>query len=161
MQVLREALSKEHPPSFTSAQVFLVVGICLMLCLVGGCYDGEAMIESTRSQVLKTRDAEIDLGKYHTTMPRDEYTNALTDITVHVFGMVPRYRVAEIRRQLKADEFRLRHSTLTAVRGTTREELAEPDLTKLRARIGKVVNEVLVDAPVKRIGFYEVQLQYE
>lgn len=162
MRSLREeANALVGPRSFTLPQVLLTVGICLLLCLFGGCYDGQQMIESTRTNVLKTRDAEIDLGNYETTMPRDSQTNAFTELSVHIFGTVPRYRVAEIKKQLRADEYRLRHSTLAALRGTTREELAEPDLAQFRARIEKAVNEVLTDAPVKQIGFYDVRLQYD
>ncbi len=146
---------------FTAAQLVLTLGVCLLLCLCGGCYDGHALVERARSAVLKSRDAEIDLGTYHTTMPRDPQTNAFTTLQVHVFGTAPRYHVSAIKKQLAADEFRLRHGTLTAIRGTTRAELAEPDLTIFRARIEKVVNDILADAPVKTIGFHDIQLQYD
>jgi flagellar basal body-associated protein FliL len=72
---------------------------------------------------------------------------------------VPRYRVPDVEKRLKVEEYRLRHETLGAVRSATRDELAEPSLTQLRERIEKVVNEILEDAPVKSIGFYEMSLR--
>lgn len=162
MRLVREgAFDASSPRMFTQGQVLLAIGACLMLCLFGGCYDSAAMIEATRDSVLKSRDVEVDLGTFQTTMPRDAETNAFTDLSVHLYGAVPRYRASDVRKQLKADAFRVRHSTLTALRDTTREELAEPDLTRFRARIEKVVNEVLADAPIKHIGFYDVRLEFE
>lgn len=136
--------------------------VLLLLCLAaacGGCYDGEALVERARSSALKTRLAEVDFGMYRTSLPRDQKTQTITELKLHIFGTVPRYRVPEIEKRIKADEYRLRHNTLGAVRTTTRDELAEPSLTQLRERIEVVVNEILEDAPVKSIGFYEVSLR--
>ena len=146
---------------FSPAQLMIAVWICLMLCLCGGCYDGHALVNEAHSAAIKSRAAEIDLGRYQTTLPRDLHSNAFTDLTIHIFGTVPRYRVSAIKKQLKADEYQLRHHTLAAVRETTRDELAEPDLSQLRGRIEKVVNEVLTDAPINSIGFYDIRMKYE
>jgi hypothetical protein len=108
---------------------------------------------------VKTRLAEVDFGTFQTTLPRAGDPHALTELKVHVFGTVPRYRVPEVKKQLKIEEYRLRAQTLTAVRQATRQELAEPSLVQLRARIERVVNEILAEAPVKSIGFYEVTLR--
>jgi hypothetical protein len=135
----------------------LLASCAAILC--GGCYDGQALVEAARSTALKTRTAEVDFGKFQTTLPRDPKTKSFTDVQLHIFGTVPRYRVPEIESQLKAELYRVRHETLQAVRTTTRDELAEPSLTQLRERIEEVVNEILVDSPVKSIGFYEVSLR--
>jgi hypothetical protein len=91
-------------------------------------------------------------------MPREPQTSSATELIMHIFGTVPRYRVPEIEKQLEADGFRLRHETLSAVRHATPEELSEPNLDKLRTRLEKVVNQNLKEAPVKSIGFYEVRM---
>jgi hypothetical protein len=78
---------------------------------------------------------------------------------LHIFGTVPRYKLAAVTRQLKTDEYRVRYETLTAVRQSTREELAEPNLAQLRARIEKVVNQLLADAPIQDIGFYQLTMR--
>lgn len=131
----------------------------LALGVLSGCYDGDALVKQAQSTALTTSLAEVDLGTFHTTLPRDPNTNAFTALELHIFGTVPRSRLAEVTKQLKADEYRVRHETLTAVRESNREELTDPTLEKLRARIEQVVNGVLTDAPVKEIGFYQLTLR--
>jgi hypothetical protein len=130
-----------------------------VLAAFSGCYDGEALVQAARSTAVTTRHAEVDLGMLQTTLPRDPATGAFTELKLHVFATVPRYRESDVKKQLKAEEYRVRAETLGAVRGASRDELAEPNLTKLRARIEKVMNEILAEAPVKSIGFYEVSLR--
>lgn len=153
--------SKPGPQRCTPAPLAVRLGwaaaiLCLALC--AGCYDGDVLVTQARSAALNTRLAEVDLGSFHTTLPRDPKSGSIPELNVHIFGTVPRYRVPAIEKQLKTDEFRLRHETLAAVRASTREELAEPGLTKLRARIERIINAILDDAPVKTIGFYDVTI---
>ena len=63
-------------------------------------------------------------------------------------------------RQIKAEEYRLRHEVIAAVRTAPVEELAEPNLTRLRTRIEKVVNGILEESPVNSIGFYSFRVTY-
>jgi hypothetical protein len=133
----------------------------LLLGSTSGCYDGDELITQARSAALVTRLAEIDLGSYHTSLPRDPKSGSVTNLSLHIFGNVPHYRVAEIERQLKIDEYRLRHETIAAVRATTSEELADPGLKSLRGRIENIVNGILHEAPVQAIGFYEVAIRQQ
>src|SRR5436190_21012600 len=133
-------------PAFETSTWIAILAAALALC--AGCYDGSEMVKQAQTAALKTRLAEIDLGKFQTTLPRDPVTNRFTAVDIHIFGTVPRYRLAAVTKQLKVDEYRVRHETLAAVRKSTREELAEPTFAQLRARIEKVVNDVLKDAPV-------------
>jgi hypothetical protein len=134
-----------------------ILAVALSLC--AGCYDGGEMVKQAQSVALKTRLAEVDLGKFQTTLPRDPVTNRFTAVDIHIFGTVPRYRLAAVTKQLKVDEYRVRHETLVAVRKSTREELAEPTFAQLRERIEKVVNGVLEDAPLKEVGFYQLTMR--
>jgi hypothetical protein len=134
-----------------------ILAVALALC--AGCYDGSEMVKQAQSVALKTRLAEIDLGQFKTTLPRDPVTNHFTALDIHIFGTVPRYRLAAVTKQLKNDEYRMRHETLVAVRKSTREELAEPNFAQLRARLEKVVNGLLEDAPVKEVGFYQLTMR--
>ena len=93
-------------------------------------------------------------------MPKDSENKSLTEVKLHLFGMVPWYRASKVERQLKTEDFRLRHEMLAAVREATPAELADPDLAQLRMRIVKVVNEILADAPIETIGFYDVCVTY-
>jgi hypothetical protein len=135
--------------------------VIAILCatLTQGCYDGEVLIKQARSKAVTTRLAEVDLGSFHTTMPRDPNSVSLTELKLHIFGTVPRYRVPEVRQQLKRESYRLRHETLAAVRQATPQELAEPSLARLRKRIESVVNGIIAEAPVKAIGFYEFTMR--
>jgi len=135
------------------------VALALVVGSTAGCYDGEALVARARSAALNSRLAEVDLGTFYTSLPRDPDSPSLTEIKLHIFGTVPRYRVPEIEKQLRTEAYRLRHATLTAVRRSTRDELAEPNFTALRARIEEVVNQNLVDAPVKSIGFYDIAVR--
>ena len=141
------------------APCVLGVSTLLVCACCAGCYDGDDLVKRARSAALTTRLAEVDLGTFQTTLPGNSLSSALTELEVHVFGTVPRYRVPAIETQLKTEEFRLRHEMLAAIRTTTQEELTEPSLIGMRSRIGTVVNGVLADAPVKTIGFYEISVR--
>jgi hypothetical protein len=133
--------------------------VALLLGSIFGCYDGDELVTQARSAAVSTRLAEVDLGAFHTSLPRDPKSGSVTKLSLHIFGNVPHYRVGAIERQLRIDEYRLRHETIAAVRATTREELADPSLQSLRERIEHIVNGILEEAPVKTIGFYEVAIR--
>jgi len=126
---------------------------------ISGCYDGQVLVTRARSAALDTRLAEIDLGSFHTSLPRDPESGLITELGLHIFGNVPHYRVAAINRQIGIEEYRLRHEIIAAVRATSNGELAEPSLKSLRARIELIVNGILEEAPVEAIGFYEVTIR--
>ncbi len=156
--------SNQPQPNLRKRRCVTLVGTALLLAIVlasPGCYDGKAIIERVRSAALRNRLEEIDLGTFRTTMPRDPETNAFAEIEIHVFGTAPRYRVKSIEKQLEKDNYRLRHETLIVVRDATLQDLAEPDLTELRARIERVANQILDDAPIKSIGFYDMRITYQ
>jgi hypothetical protein len=136
-----------------------IVAIIIVAGMCAGCYDSQALVEHARSVALNTRLAEVDLGAYHTTLPRDLQTGLFTELDIHIFGTVPRYRVPDIEKQLKSEEYRLRHEILATLRRTTPAELAEPSLGRMRERIEQRMNSLLNEQPVKRIGFYSVRLR--
>jgi hypothetical protein len=131
----------------------------LALLFVTGCYDGDVLVQAARSTAVQTRLAEVDFGTFQIMLPRDPKSGLYTEMKLHVFGTVPRYRESEVKNQLKAEEYRVRAETLGAVRAANRDELAEPSLTKLRERIERVMNQILAEEPVKSVGFYEVSLR--
>jgi hypothetical protein len=129
------------------------------LALVSGCYDGEALVKEAQSTALTTSLAEVDLGEYATTLPRDPNTGTFTSVELHIFGTVPRSRLSEVKKQIQADGYRVRHEALAAVRRSTREEFTDPKFTALRTRLEQVVNKVLADAPLKGVGFYQLTVR--
>jgi flagellar basal body-associated protein FliL len=141
-----------------SRSVVLLV-LPVAIALMSGCYDGAAMLKQAHSTALSSSVVEVDLGTYRTTLPRDPNTNTFVELEIHVFGTVSRAHLADVEKQLKTDDYRVRQETLTAVRSSTREELTDPTLTQLRARIEQVLNKVLADAPLKEVGFYQLSLR--
>ena len=123
-----------------------------------GCYDSNELLEQVRTDALRSRTHEIDLGFYSTTMPRDPATHAFAKMELKMFGTVPQYRINSIEKQLKADGYRLRAATLAAIRETSAKELAEPNLAQLRNRLTHVANSVLEDAPIQSICFGHVRI---
>ncbi|HVT28703.1 MAG TPA: hypothetical protein VHE81_11875, partial [Lacipirellulaceae bacterium] len=112
---MRIAVSFKHCVGGTCSTAILAFA----LLASGGCYDGTEMLKEAQSAALNTRLAEVDLGTFETTLPRDPDTSHFTELNLHIFGTVPRYRLAAVTRQLKTDEFRVRYETLTAVREST------------------------------------------
>jgi hypothetical protein len=134
----------------------------IMLGLTGmissGCYDGEQLVELARSEAIRTRLEEIDLGTYRTTVPRDPETALVAELEFRIFANAPRYRIPAIKEALAEHGFRLRYETLAAVRQATPEELAEPNLVELRRRISDVTGNVLKDTGIQSIGFADLRL---
>jgi hypothetical protein len=136
--------------------------VLLLLTAIGlssGCYDGETLLKEAQSTALSTSLAEVDLGQYITTLPRDPNTGSFTTVDLHIFGTVPRSKLSEVKKQLAADGYRVRHAALTAVRSSLRDDLTDPKFAKLRARLEQVVNKELANAPVKQVGFYQLTVR--
>jgi hypothetical protein len=132
-----------------------------MTVFCAGCYDGHALVDQVRTDALRSRLHEVDLGTYRTTMPRDPKTNLLMDLELHLFGTVPQYKIRAIKDRIEEDNYRLRCETLAAIRETSGDELAEPDLASLRARLTDVVNKVLIDAALNTVGIEDIKIVYE
>lgn len=146
----------DHVPakrSTTRCHCLVLLAISLGWCT--GCYDGEALVKEARSRALRGRLAEVDLGQFHTMLPRDPDEVSLTELRLHMFGTAPRYRTKAIEEQLEKEGYRVRHETLAAIRQSTPAELAEPNLTSLRKRLESVMNGIFEESPVKSIGFYD------
>jgi len=116
-------------------------------------------LKQAEAAALSTTLAEVDLGIFQTTLPRDPKTGLFTTMELHIFGTVSRSKLSAVTAQIEIDNYRMRHEILIAVRKSTREDLADPSLTGLRARISEVVNKVLADALVKEIGFYQITVR--
>jgi hypothetical protein len=131
---------------------WLLTGIFLS----GGCYDGQALVELARAEAMQARLEEIDLGTYHTSLPRDPHFAAV-EIEFHIFGQVPRHRAPEIRQELELQRYRLRFAVITVARQANAEQFSEPDLSVLKERLKQAANEVLADEPIVAVGFQELR----
>ena len=83
---------------------------------------------------------------------------AMTEVDLHLFGESPRYKVETIRAQLKAERHRLRQASLVAIREATLDDLADPDLTKLRSELLAIANGVLDEPAIASLGFYDIRI---
>jgi hypothetical protein len=149
----------DHDGRKPAGPIMLLVLAALLVVSYSGCYDGEVLVTQARSAALNTRLAEINLGSFHTSLPRDPKSGLITEVGLHIFGNVPHYQVTAIDRQMTVEEYHLRHEIIAAIRATSNEELADPSLKSLRARIEHIVNGILDEAPVEAIGFYEVTIR--
>jgi hypothetical protein len=151
----------DQPSTGPWRQCCVALALACSLFVSTGCYDAHALVEQVRTDALRNRLHEVDLGTFHTTMPRDSKTNLLVQMELHLFGTAPQYRIRAIEERLASDGYRLRYETLAAIRETSGDELAEPELSHLRSRLTQVVNNVLADTPVKSIGIEEFKIVYE
>jgi len=156
----RDTNSAATPQSSPRVFRWLIFALLMACFLAGGCYNSKELLEQVQSDALRNQLHEVDLGYYHTTMPRNPATRTYTEMELRLFGMVPQYRVPAIEKQLKSDGYRLRFETLAAIRETSEEELIEPDLTRLRGRLTEVANNVLDDAPFKSIGLEDFRIEH-
>jgi hypothetical protein len=147
-----------HEVGHTTWQLILRATLAAGVVSCIGCYDSSVLVERMHSNATRSQSHEIDLGTYRTTMPRDRDTNAFVEMELRMFGTAPQYRIAAIKKQLKADGYLLRAATIAAMRETSPQELAEPDLSHLRERLTQVANHVLTDAPLQSIGFEHVRI---
>ena len=95
------------------------LGLSLLACT--GCYDSHALVDQVRTDALRNRLHEVDLGTYRTTMPRDPKTNLLMEMELHLFGTVPQYRIHSIENGSRATAigFATRLSPRSAKRAAT------------------------------------------
>lgn len=138
------------------AQIGWLLIPCAML-LTTGCYNSEALVERVRNDALRHRLEEIDLGSYGITMPRNPETSETIEVELKLFGSIARYKKSKAKKQLKREDFLLRHRTLMAIRNSTPEDFTEPDLTALRTRLLEAANSVLDEPTIQRVGFHEIR----
>ena len=76
---------------------------------------------------------------------------------MHLFGELPRYRIASVEEQLEERAFLLHDRTLTALRYLSSEDLTNPDLVELRDKMLLTVNEVLDEPLIEEIGIHDIR----
>ena len=122
-----------------------------------GCFNSEKLVTRVRNNAIRTRIDEVKLGQYRVTLPRNPLTGEMAEVDIRVYGETLRYKINEIEDELKSRAPEIEDHTLRVLRETTREELADPELTELRSRLLSSMNEVLTGAPLKSVGFHEVR----
>jgi hypothetical protein len=125
----------------------------LLVAGMSGCYDGKALIARALQRVAEDHRAEIELGAYEITLPRQHDNPVATTLQLTVVATVDREDVRKIKKQLAAVETLLRHKTLFALRRCSREELLESSLQSLHNRVAELTRDYLTTAPIESIAF--------
>jgi len=122
-----------------------------------GCVDGDKLVARVQNNAIRTRIDEVELGSYRVTLPLNFQTGEMTEVDVRLYGETLRYKINEIEDELKQKAPVFEDHTLKVLRETTRQELADPDLVSLRARLLESMNQTLTGAPLTSLGFYQVR----
>ena len=139
-----------------SSYRFAIIALLLGASSVG-CFNSEKLVARVRNHAIRTRIDEVKLGQYRVTLPRNPLTGEMAEVDVRVYGETLRYKINEIEDELKASAPEIEDHTLKVLRETTREQLADPELTDLRTKLLASMNDVLTGEPLKSVGFYEVR----
>jgi hypothetical protein len=151
--------STRRPAVFGSGSGFVAaMALGAASLLLGGCYNGDALVARVRSHAISNRIEEIPLGSYRVTLPRDNRTAQTPVVEVQLFGETARRDRAKVERLLKQRAFLVNDRAMTTLRLATREELYEPSLEKLRKRLLKAVNDSLEGAPLTAVGISDFKL---
>jgi hypothetical protein len=124
-----------------------------LLAGLGGCYDGQAMVERISQRVSDDHREEVDVGSYQVTLPRLSDDPVATTVRLDVVATVHRKHADQFKRQLEDVRSHLRHATIITLRACRREELLEPDLATLHERIESTTEKYLTETPIDSIDF--------
>lgn len=136
--------------------------VCMFLLapavLIGaGCYNSKSLVDEVRNRAIRTRLDEVSIGHFRTTLPRSANDDSPMEIEVDLFGTAVRHRIPEIEELVEQQSYRLRQALLVAIRQTTADEIADPNLTTFRDRLLTVVQAELDEVPIESIGFRTVR----
>ena len=122
----------------------------------GGCYDAASLIEKAKQEQSSTRLEEVALGIYRTTLPRNDDDMSTVTLELDFFGNIAKKDVPDATTNLEEANYLLRHQILVAVRQSTADEFADPQLQAVRDRVLGVANGLLPDAPIQSIGIKDM-----
>ncbi|MGL4512225.1 MAG: hypothetical protein ACRCT8_03985 [Lacipirellulaceae bacterium] len=145
-------------PVVRRSGVWIVALLGLALAPLAGCYNGKVLVARARSHATSSRIEEIELGSFRVTLPRDNRTTHTPVVEVRLFGEAPLRTRKEIEKQIKDRAFLVNDRAMTTLRKATLEELHEPSLDRLRARLLEAVNGSLEGAPLLAVGISDYRL---
>jgi len=127
--------------------------IVLLAIALPGCADSQAQkqqrAETPEQEKAKTQ-VEVDLGEYRFKTLRPA-SGATLKMSFHLHGVIDREDVEQFAQLWKTHRLRVRDQVLVTVRSSEWQELSNPDLTMLRARILWWVNKALGEEIVRKV----------
>ena len=132
----------------------LFFGISTTCFLLNGCFNAESLIEARRAEAIGARLVEVDLGKFHISLPQPAETTAVAEVQFHVFGQVAYRNLELVEESLEKNGPEIRHRLLLATRQLKPSEIVDRELQSLRSHIANVFNETLPEEPLQSVGFY-------
>lgn len=153
-------MSPNHEPQIRQAVLGLSVLVGTLSLVCAGCYSGDSLVLLARSEAMRTRLSEVQLGHFRTTMPRDIDTGAQASTEFRIYGTAPHYRTEELEAKIDEDGYRLRYAILTAIRQSTPNELADPEFVELRNRLAKVAADFFGETTIDAIGLSMVRVTH-
>ena len=130
----------------------------VLLCatpFASGCYNGDALVERIRSRAISTRLEEIDLGHIRVTLPRDAQIDETVEMHVHLFAHAARHKIDDLKEELELKSFLINDELLTTFRNFTSEDLADPELNRVRDSVLATMNELLDEPVLSSLGLYD------
>lgn len=133
---------------------FAIIVLSIGSLLLPGCFSADSLIQAHRKNAMGAKLGEVDLGKFHISLPQPAQSTAVAEINFHAFGQVANRDLKKVHEVLEQEGPRLRHQLLLATRQLKPEEITDPDLAYLRSKIIEVFNDSIPGEPVESVGFY-------
>ncbi|MEQ8838592.1 MAG: flagellar basal body-associated FliL family protein [Lacipirellulaceae bacterium] len=138
-------------PGNVTTTLLLALGMCLQV----GCIDSEGMISRRREITRGMRLEQVDLGRFHITLPPKTPDGKGGVVNFHAFVQDTNRDRDHVPTLVDESIPRLRHHMLMAVRRFSADDLTEPELVALRKELVEAVNEPFKEPLVKEAGFYK------
>ncbi|MCA9247785.1 MAG: hypothetical protein KDA42_11730 [Planctomycetales bacterium] len=150
--------------------VFALAWLCLLPTHISGAEDTALQQDSSllKSSARRTVTAEpvnpvhteVELGEFDVPV-RFADTNSTITIFTHLFATVRINEKDNFEEQIEAKQARLRERIVVAFRATTRDELQERNLIRLKERLRQAVLAAIPDPSAYRVGFLSFQYNEE
>jgi hypothetical protein len=110
------------------------------------------LIETKHAKLSQAKLSELDLGEFKLTHAGPGEGRMAT-VTFHLYALVPDDKLTEVTDAIPAHEKRIRDLILSTVHEAPYEDLNEPNMPTVKARITTGVNRILSSVEVRDVVF--------
>jgi hypothetical protein len=143
---------------------FAAAFACAVLVGCGGSEPTKIEFDEISRLPHRERQVEVRLGRFVIPAPltlndtrRETVELHLLRVSFDLYAMVDPEDVKQVKNFRKANEGRMRERVIQVCRGTTREDLFEPEWTTLKAHLLDAVQPMLGGAAVKRLSTTRIE----